>query len=224
MDQIELEVSSRGVLGKKVKLLRQKGITPVHLFGHGIESLTLQCNASGLRRVLAKAGHTRLVNLKIDNGKESRAVVVRDIQREPRTGETLHVDFYEVRMAEQIKIDVPIVFIGEAPALRLKENIMTRELNILTVECLPAYIPASVEVDVSSLTEADQVIRVKDIVLGEGVIAVNEPELTVVRISKRRIEKEVEVVKAEEVVEAAGEAEEAAEAPAAPEGKTAESK
>ena len=215
MDQIELEVSSREVLGKKVKLLRRKGITPVHLFGHGIESLTLQCNTSGLHRVLAKAGHTRLVNLKIDSGKESRTVIVRDIQREPRTDETLHVDFYQVKMEEQVRIEVPVVLIGEAPALRQKENTLVHELTTLTIECLPAQIPASVEINIGSLTERDQAIRVGDIALGKDITVVNDAEVVVVRISTRRMEKEEVAVEAEAVAEA-GEAEEAAEAAGAP--------
>ena len=215
MEQIELKVSSRDVLGKKVRFLRRKGITPVHLFGHDVKSLALQCDTTELHRILVEAGHTRLVNLKIDNGKKARTVVVRDIQREPRTGETLHVDFYQVKMAEQVRIEVPIILVGEAPALKQKENSLVHELNSLTVECLPAHIPTSVELDISSLTEPDQVIRVRDIGLSEGVTAVNEPELVVARISTRHIEKEEEAIEAEE-------AEEVPETPAAHEGETRE--
>ncbi len=221
MDQIELEVSSRGVLGKKVKLLRRKGITPVHVFGHGIESLALQCDAVGLRKVLAKAGHARLVNLKIDDGQESRTVVVREIQRGPLTGELIHADFYQVNMEEQVRIEVPVALIGEAPALREKENTLAHELTTLTIECLPAQIPASIEVDISSLAEKDQVIRVGDIVLGKDVTVINDAEVVVVRISMRRIEKEEVAVEAEAVAEV-GEAAEAAGTPPAGEGESEE--
>jgi hypothetical protein len=58
-----LNVANREILGKKVKHLRRQGITPVHVFGHGIESLALQCDAKELERVLSQAGQTRLVNL-----------------------------------------------------------------------------------------------------------------------------------------------------------------
>ena len=94
MDQIELEVTNREILGKKVRFLRRQGITPLHLFGHGIESLALQCDAARLKRVLAEAGRTRLISLKIGSEKEPRNVVVREVQIEPRTGESLHVDLY----------------------------------------------------------------------------------------------------------------------------------
>jgi len=208
MDQIELDANNREALGKKVRFLRRQGITPVHLFGHGIESMTLQCDTAKLQQVLAQAGHTRLVNLKLDNEKRPRNVVVREIQTEPRTDELLHVDLYQVKMQEKVKVDVPVVLVGEAPALHLKENMLVQELDTLSVECLPAKIPASIELDLSPLTEPDQALRVKDIELDEEITVLNDPELVAARITLRHVEK-VEEVAVEEVVEAA----EAAEAP-----------
>ena len=220
MEPIELQTTSRETLGKKVRFLRRQGITPVHLFGHDVESLALQCDTAQLQRVLAQAGKTRLVSLQLDQGKKPRNVLIREIQREPQSGELLHIDFYQVRAEEKTRVEVPIVLVGEAPALKLKENMVAQELNSLTVECLPTDIPASVEVDVSSLAEVDQAIRVKDIALGEEVTVLNDPDLVAVKISFRHIEKE-EVV--EEVVEEELVAE-AAEAAPPPEGESKKAK
>jgi len=204
MEQIELEAANREILGKKVRFLRRQGITPVHLFGHGIKSMALQCDTAQLHRVLAEAGQTRLISLRLDNEKRPRNVVVREVQIEPRTGESLHVDFYQVKMAEQVKVEVPVVLVGEAPALRSKENTLVQGLSTLSVECLPAKIPDSVELDLTSLTESDQAMRVKDIELDEGVTVLNDPEVVVVRISTRHVEEAV--VAEEEVAEVAVEA------------------
>jgi large subunit ribosomal protein L25 len=217
MDKIELEVTNREILGKRVKHLRRQGITPVHLFGHGIESLALQCDTDELERVLAQAGHTGLIGLKLDKEKKPRTVVIREFDRDWRRGKLLHVDFYQIKMEEKIRLDVPIVLVGEAPALKSKDNMLEHELENLTVECLPAKIPASVEVDISSFTEPGQAIRVKDIALDKDVTVINDPELVVVKISWRPVEKvEEEVVEeveeeieAEEVVEEVGAPEEA---------------
>ena len=200
MEQIELRATTREVLGKKVASLRRQGIIPVHLFGHDIESVALQCDTAQLQRVLAQAGKTRLISLMLDKARKPRNVVLREIQRDPRTGELLHVDFYQVRMAEKIEVEVPIVLVGEAPALRSKGNMLMQELSSLTVECLPDEIPANVELDLSSLTETGQAIHVKDIVLGEGITVSNDPEHMVLKISAIPVEKVEEVV--EEVVEA----------------------
>ncbi len=114
MDKLELKVTNREILGKKVKHLRRQGITPVHLFGHGIESLALQCSTGELERVLTQAGHTGLINFKLDKEKKPRTVVVRGFNRDWRKGQLFHVDFYQVKMGEKIKLEIPVVTVGEA--------------------------------------------------------------------------------------------------------------
>ncbi|MFO7773603.1 MAG: 50S ribosomal protein L25 [Dehalococcoidia bacterium] len=221
MDKIELKVAKRDILGKRVKHLRRQGITPLHVFGHGIESLALQCSTDQIERVLAQAGYTGLVNLKLDNEKKSRTVVVREFDRDWRKGQLLHVDFYQVRMDEKMRLEIPVVRVGEAPALKSKDNMLEHELDTLSVECLPGRIPTEIEVDISSLVEAGQSIRVKDVVLGEGVTVLNDPGLVVLKISLRpaaRIEEEV----AAEAAEAAKEAIEAPEEAAPDKEKTEE--
>jgi large subunit ribosomal protein L25 len=135
-----------------------------------------------------QAGQTRLVTLKLDNEKRPRTAVVREVQREPRTGELLHIDFYQVKMAEKVRIEVPIILVGESPALKFKETILVQELNTLTVECLPAKIPNTVELDLGSLTEPEQAVRVKDMKLDNEITVLNDPELVVASISSQPAE------------------------------------
>lgn len=201
MNQVELQATSREILGKKVRHLRRQGITPVHLFGHNVKSVALQCETAQLQRVLTQAGKTRIINLRLDKVKKPRNVLVREVQIAPCTDELLHVDFYQVSAAEKIRVQVPIVLVGEAPALRFKENMLVWELDSLTIECLPDEIPASIELDLGSLTEAEQAIRVKDIILGEAVKVSDSPERVVARITFKPVEK-VEAVAAEEAAEA----------------------
>jgi len=201
MDHIELSATPRDLLGRKVRFLRRQGITPTHLFGHNVESLALQCDTAQLMRVLAQTGQARLISLKLGKARKPRNVVVREIQRKPSTGELLHVDFYQVSMAEKIRVEVPIVPVGEAPALKSKEHFLMRELSSLSVECLPDEIPNSIELDLTSLTEAEQAIHVRDITLGKGITVLNHPEQLVVKIGTRPVEEVVE-----EEVEAPAEA------------------
>lgn len=221
MDKIKLDAANRQTLGKKVRFLRHQSITPVHVYGRGIESLALQVNTPELQKVLAQAGRTRLINLHVDKTRKSRTVMVREIQKNAITGQLLHVDFYEVKATEKTRVDVPIVLVGEASALRTKTNILEHELNYFTVECLPANMPSSIQVDVSSLMEAGQVIRVKDVSVPGEVTVLVDPERAIVRIGTTHIEiEEVPVEKVEEVVAVAeGAAPAEAEAEAKAEGK-----
>ena len=204
MEQLELRVTHREILGKKVRFLRRQGIIPLHVFGHGIESLALQCDSAPLLDILGKAGRTRLISLEVDMATKPRNVVVRKIQRDPRTGELVHVDFYQVRMEEEIRVEVPILLVGEAPALKSKGTMLVREMATLNIQCLPDKIPASVKVDLASLGEAEQAIHVKDIVLGEGIKVLDDPDRAVVKIGLLTMEKVEEKVVAEEVPEVQG--------------------
>jgi ribosomal protein L25 (general stress protein Ctc) len=69
-EKIELKVEKREVQGKKVRFLRSKGVVPVHLFGHNVDSVSLQGDAVVLHKVLSQAGRTRLIDLKVGNLKK----------------------------------------------------------------------------------------------------------------------------------------------------------
>ncbi len=203
---MEISANTREILGKKVKVLRRQGLTPANLFGNKIEPLTLQCDTAELQRLLTHGGRTGIISLTLDKQKKSRNVMVREIQREPRTGRLLHVDFYQVKMDEKVRVNIPIVTIGEPPALKQKENYLAQELNELSIECLPDVIPNQIEVDVSTLEESDQSIHVEDITLDEGITVHNTPDQLVVKISTRFAEKE-EIEEVEEEIEGEVEAE-----------------
>ncbi len=141
MEDLKLKASPRDIVGKKNRFLRREGITPTHLFGHDLKSLALQCDTAELRRLIAQAGRTRIISLKVESEKHSRNVLVREIQQDMITRQLLHVDFYQVRKGEKIVMDVPIVLVGEAPALKNKGRMLAHGITSLNVECLPGSVP-----------------------------------------------------------------------------------
>ncbi|MFC1924896.1 50S ribosomal protein L25 [Chloroflexota bacterium] len=199
--QIELQATTRDILGKKVRFLRRQGIVPVHLFGPGIESVSLQCGAEELQGVLAQAGKTTLIRLKVDKGRRPRNVLIREVQRNIHRGGLLHVDLYQVNMEEKVKVEVPINLIGEAPALKSKDNMLIHSVSHLTIECLPDEIPPSIDVDLSSLTEVEQDIRVSDINLDNKIDVLDDPEQIIAKISARFVERAEEPLEEEEALE-----------------------
>jgi len=135
MDSLSIKANKREILGKKVRFLRREGVTPVHIFGHNVESLALQCDTDTLQRIIRQAGITRLVALKVEGDKNPRSVFIREIQKNELTGQLLHVDFYQIRKTEKIKADIPIVFIGEAPAMQLKGRLLAQALSVKHRPC-----------------------------------------------------------------------------------------
>jgi large subunit ribosomal protein L25 len=226
MPEMKLTATKRDVLGKKTRLLRRQGLTPAHIFGHGLESQSLQCDTAELIKILAHAGTTRLLSLKIEGDKEPKNVFVREIQRDILNRQLLHVDFYQVKKGEKMQMDIPIVLVGEAPAMKGKGRLISRGINELKIECLPEKVPPQIEVDISGLLELEQGIYVKDIVLDPEITVHADPQQLVVKVTEViiKVEEEKPVVTAEAAAAegaaegAEGEAKPAAEAaPAKPE-------
>jgi len=199
---MELAVNTREILGKKVKVLRRQGITPAHLYGHNVDPVPLQCDTVQLKQVLARTGTTGLIELKLDKTKKPRSVMTREVQKDARTGELIHVDFSQVSKEEKIRVEVPIVTIGEAPALKHKENFLSHELDSVAVECLPDEIPTRFEVDISGLEEADQTIHVSDIAVSENITILTHAEQLIVKISAGFVEEKGAAAEADVETEA----------------------
>jgi large subunit ribosomal protein L25 len=92
-----------------------------------------------------------------------------------------------VNMAEKIRVEVPIVLVGESPALKLRENMLYQDLNSLTIECLPDKMPDRIRVDISGIKVADESVRVKDVVIPDVAI-LNHPDVVIAKVGLRPVE------------------------------------
>ena len=207
----QLQAIPRQVIGKEVRFLRRKGITPANVFGHGLTSVAVQIDTKQLRQVLSKVGTSQLIALKIEGESEPRNVLVRDFQINPLSRELLHIDLYQVSLTERMTLDVPLVLVGESMAVKKLGGVMLQNLNSLNVECLPGDIPPAIEVDLSRLAELGDAIHVKEISLSDAVTILNDAEEVIVSVIAPAAEEaklaEAVVAEAEAVEEAAQPAE-----------------
>jgi large subunit ribosomal protein L25 len=211
--RLELAVAPRQVLGKKVKGLRRQGVTPANIYGHGVASLSVQVPTHDLAHTIKIAGRNTMLELLVAGEKKARPVFVHHVQRNPLNDDLLHVDFYQVSLKEKIRLEVPIVVVGEAPAVDVYHGMLLQNTNAVMIEGLPGEMPPYIEVDVSGLTEIDDAIHIKDLPLSAGLTLFVDPELVVVKVAPPRIEVE-EVVEEEAAPTAeAVEEEEKAEKP-----------
>ncbi len=206
MATIELRATTREERGHHNRALRRKGRVPAVLYGHNVEPRPIEAEGRLLHRVWMRAGRTHLVDLKVD-GKRAQKVLVREMQIDPRTGNPIHADFFAVNLLEKLTADVPVVIIGESPAVvDAKIGTLQQLITTLRIECLPSDLPAQFSVDVSGLLEIDAGIHVRDIDLPDGVALVHvELDELVVKVSALRLvtEEEIEAVEAAEAAEAA---------------------
>lgn len=212
----KLTAQKRELAGHKVKKLRREGILPANLFGKKIKSQSLQVNLKEFLKVFEKTGETGLIDLVIDD-KETRPVLVGNVQIEPVSDQPLHVDFHQVNLEEKVTVAVPIHLVGEAPAVARDEGVLVQPLAEVEVEALPTDLPDHLEADISSLDKIDAAVRVADLKVPKGVVVKTVQEEVVAIINPKAKEEEVAPA-AEEAVVAEGE-KGAEEAPAPAEGE-----
>ncbi|MBI4215955.1 MAG: 50S ribosomal protein L25 [Chloroflexi bacterium] len=217
MARLKVKATKRQVLGKQVKALRREGFTPANLYGRGQESVAIQIETPVLQKALARVGRTTLLDLQVGQG-HAQVVLVKEVQIHPVYRNLIHVEFYQVDMAQKMRVAVPLAFLGKAPALDVSGALFLPNLNSIEVECLPADLPSRVEVDISGLMEINASIYVRDLALGTGVMAVADPDQVVAKIGLAKIVEE-EAPKAEAAV-AEAEAEAKPEEAAGEEAKT----
>lgn len=183
MEKAVLKAAKRELFGSKTRFLRREGITPANVYGQGIESLALEISEKETELVI-KGGTSRIVTLEVEGEKKNRNVVIKNISRHPLKGGLVHVDLYQVNMSHKMTAEIPVMLVGDAPALEYKENFLEHQLNELEIECLPDKLPPHIEVDISSLKEAGQAIHVADLKPGDGITIITPAEYAIVRVSK----------------------------------------
>ena len=109
-----------------------------------------------------------------------RQVLLKELQRDPVSGDFLHADFFAVDLLNTIQISVPIHLEGTAAGV-LMGGIVDHALRELEVECLPNAIPEEFTVDVS-LLEVGQSIHVRDLGLPDGVTLISDADLSIVSV------------------------------------------
>jgi len=176
----------RTLLGKAVSRLRREGVLPANIYGRGVESTAVQIAARDVRTLLQAHGLNTLVNLQVSGEGQPRSVVVRKVQRHPVSKQLEHVDFYQVDLARAIQGPVPVVLVGEAPAVHTYRALLLQSVDTVVVEALPAQMPSSIEVSVDGMRAPDATVTVGDLQPPAGVTIVTSPDVVIAAMSRAR--------------------------------------
>jgi len=197
---LSLSAKIRKNLGKKVKSIRKKGILPAILYGPEIKnSLPLEIDSKIFEKIYKEAGESSLISLevqaeKLAGQKEKKfLVLIHDIEHDPLTDRPIHVDFYQPRLEEEIEAKVPIIFEGEAPAVKELEGTLVKNISEVEIKALPQKLPKEIKVNVERLKTFEDHILIKDLEMPEGVKILKEPEEIVASITPpEKVEEELE--------------------------------
>ena len=194
-----LKVSKRELLGKKVKRLRNEGLTPASVYGRDFKSISIQAETKALESLFKELGESGLFNIQIDEGK-LLPVLFKNPQYHPVSDQLMHVDFYKVDLTRKISAEVPVELVGEAPVVKLG-NVLMYITNTIEVEGLPADLPEKIEVDVSGLETPEDMISVGSLKIDKDKLTILTDLDQIVIKSEEPREEEVEMVEAAPEVE-----------------------
>jgi large subunit ribosomal protein L25 len=200
MDKIVISATTRDSFGKKNAELRKNGKIPAVVYGNNKENTTVTLDAKEFTKAFASAGHSAIVELKLDEG-AGENVLIQDIDMDPVRNEISHADFYRVNMNKTIRTEVPLHFIGESPAVFQEEGSLFKNIEEVEVETLPANLPPHIEIDISALDDFSKSIHVSDIKVPEGVEILEDDEQLICKVDPPRSEEEMAALE-EEIGEA----------------------
>lgn len=190
-----------------------KGMMPVVLYGAKRKSMSLLVDKKEFANLYKEAGESTLITLEIEDKKEKPSVLIYEIQKDSLTGEIIHADFFEPNLKEEVEAEIPLVFVGEAPAVKDFDGTLVKNMNVVNVKALPQNLPHEIEVNIGELKTTEDIIHIKDLKIPSDVEILHDQEGVVAMISRPENieeelekpieeEKEVEVIRQKEKKEA----------------------
>lgn len=210
---MELAVEKR-TSEKKPRALRKSGVLPAVVYGRKEPSTPIAINAKEFGKVFKQAGETSVVVLK--GLGEDKDTLIHDVEFDAVSGEPVHADFYAIEKGQTVTVAVPFEFEGTPPAVKDMGGILVKVMHELELECEPRDLPQHIVVDVSSLANLEDQIKIKDLKLPPSAKISIDPDEVVAMIDVAKEEPVEEVPVADlssiEISEERGKKEE--EAPA----------
>ncbi len=164
--------------------LRAADRIPAVLYGHGMQPVSLSVARRDLRVALSgPAGQNTILSLNVDG--TSYTAIVKEMQRHPVRRNVAHVDFIQIDLTEEITVNVPVHLSGSAKAVLSAGGLVDPAVDSLEVRSTPANVPNEILIDVTDMTP-DSVIRLSDIAMPSGVVALGDPDMPVVTVLMSR--------------------------------------
>ena len=177
-DTTALTVSARPIEGSRAtRRLRRRGLVPGVVYGGTGQPLAFEVESKLLRTTLADSG--ALIELRIDDA-AAEPVIVKDLQKHPVRGETMHVDFLRVNLSQPIQSTVLLELRGadEAPGV-VEGGVFGQETLELNIEALPGDLPEVIVHDVSAM-EMNETLTLAVVQAPAGVTLLDDPDETVI--------------------------------------------
>lgn len=190
---LTLKSKLRTEVGRDAQELRKIGFVPAVLYGPGIGNKNLAVDTKEFVKLFRQSGKSSLISLAVEGEKSNFMVLINDIDTDPVTGNVIHADLYQPDLTKEIEAEVPLVFEGESLAVKDLGGTLVKNISNITVKALPADLPREIKVDISRLNTFEDVILVKDLVIGGKVELLKNPdEIVALAAPVQKVEEELE--------------------------------
>lgn len=166
------------------------------LYGPNIENESLKVKSNDFAKVYSLAGESNLIKLEVAGKSEN--ILVKEVQRHPTKGFFTHADLYQVDMSRVITTEIPLNYVGGSKAVKEMGGLLIKNLNEVSVECLPKDLVASIDIDISFLDSLGKTIFIRDLNIPSGLKVMNNIDDSVVSVVEPKEEVVAEEVKSTE--------------------------
>ena len=222
MARPQLSAEPRAVVGKKVATLRRAGRLPGVVYGAGVESQAITLDLREFQILHRHTGRHAVLDLTVAGDAKPQPVLLQTIQEHPISRLPIHIDLLVVNLQEEMTVDVPVVAVGEAPAIDKLGGVLLHLHDAVVVRAKPDDLPSSIEIDISALDSFESVLHASDLRIPDGVTLLTDTDEPILRVQAPRVEEEPTIEAGEEAEAATAEAgeESSAEASAGGEGSS----
>ena len=189
MEAQQISVKKRNLEGSSAsRRMRHAGLLPGVIYGTDTNPLAVELETHAVEQVLHHhASETILVDIDLE-GEGSVSVLLKEVQHHPVTGALLHVDLQRVAANQTLQVEVSLELVGEPEGVKLG-GLLDQVMHTILVECLPADLPETVNVDVSDL-EIGSALHVSDLKLGNKVAILSDADALVAGVSAPKVDSE----------------------------------
>ncbi len=186
MHTTTLKATNRNDTGKgAARRLRADGKLPSIAYGKGHDAQPLSVDRAALRGILtSERGRNHIISLEVEGG-ETYNVMVKDYLVHPVSRGLLHADFVRIEGDSPVVCEIPFTTTGKAAGVQAGGTLLTN-MRSIKVRTTPTNIPTVIEHDVSGLG-VDDVLKVKDLALPEGVQALLPPDRKLAMVAPPRV-------------------------------------
>ena len=184
MLQVRMESSIRTEFGKgPMRQMRMRALTPANVYSGGKEPVALQFETANLyKNLLFIQGRNAVVTLQVKGDKVSeRHALVQEIQKDPVTGNLLHVDFLEIDLQKAAIFTVPIEYVGTAKGVDLGGELHVFKEKVQLRGC-PLDIPNVIQIDITPLEQGGAGLTYGDLPIPANVEMLEKASVTCVAV------------------------------------------